>query len=82
MMHNKTLLTKACGGDEQAQGQLVQLWYKGIYNYCFKFFMDHDLAMEAAQKTFISMCRHLPCLKDPGSFKSWLYTIAVNHCRE
>ncbi len=82
MMHTETLITRACKGDEHAQGQLVQLWYKRIYNYCYKFFMDHDMAMEATQKTFISMYRNLGSLKDTGSFKSWLYTIAVNQCRE
>jgi RNA polymerase sigma-70 factor (ECF subfamily) len=82
MMHTENLIAKACMGDGQAQGQLVQLWYKRIYNYCYKFFMDHDMAMEAAQKTFISMYRNLQHLKDTASFKSWLYTIAVNQCRE
>ncbi|GIV37522.1 MAG: sigma-24 [Cyclobacteriaceae bacterium] len=82
MMHTDTLITRACKGDEHAQGQLVQLWYKRIYNYCYKFFMDHDMATEATQKTFISMYRNLGSLKDTGSFKSWLYTIAVNQCRE
>lgn len=82
MMHTDTLIIQARNGDEQAQGRLVQLWYRRIYNYCFKFFMDHDLAMEASQKTFISMYRNLPALQDVSRFKSWLYTIAVNQCRE
>jgi RNA polymerase sigma factor (sigma-70 family) len=82
MMHSDTLIIKAKQGDQNAQGRLVQLWYKRIYNFSFKFFMDHDLAMEAAQKTFISMCRNLSGLQDTGRFKSWLYKIAVNYCRE
>ncbi len=81
MMHTDTLI-KARNGDEHAQGKLVEIWYRRIYNYCYKFFMDHDLAMEAAQKTFISMYRNLPALQDVARFKSWLYTIAVNQCRE
>jgi RNA polymerase sigma factor (sigma-70 family) len=82
MMHSDTLIERARKGDQNAQGKLVQLWYKRIYNYAFKFFLDHDLAMEATQKTFISMCRHLPALQDTGAFKPWIYKIAVNHCRE
>ena len=82
MMHADTLILRAKQGDQHAQGRLVQLWYKRIYNFCFKFFQDHDLAMEVAQKTFISMCRNLEGLQDTGRFKSWLYTIAVNYCRE
>lgn len=44
--------------------------------------MDHDLAMEASQKAFISMCRNMEALQDITRFKSWLYKIAVNSCRE
>jgi len=82
MMHSDTLITRARQGDQNAQGKLVQLWYKRIYNYAYKFFLDHDLAMEVTQKTFISMCRNLAGLQDIARFKSWLYKIAINYCRE
>src|SRR5688572_7160154 len=82
MMHSDTLVTRAKQGDQNAQGKLVQLWYKRIYNFSYKFFLDHDLAMEASQKTFISMCKNLPGLQDTARFKSWLYKIVVNYCRE
>jgi RNA polymerase sigma-70 factor (ECF subfamily) len=82
MMHSDTLVNRAKEGDQSAQGKLVQLWYKRIYNFGYKFFMDHDMAMEVSQKTFISMCKNLPGLQDNARFKSWLYKIAVNYCRE
>jgi RNA polymerase sigma-70 factor (ECF subfamily) len=82
MMHSDSLIVKAQQGDQNAQGKLVQLWYKRIFNFGYKFFMDHDLAMEVSQKTFISMCKNLPSLQDTSRFKSWLYKIAVNYCRE
>ncbi|MBN8578579.1 MAG: RNA polymerase sigma factor [Cyclobacteriaceae bacterium] len=82
MMHADALLERARQGDANAQGKLVQVWYKRIYNFAYKFFFDHDLAMEVSQKTFISMHRNLAGLQDASRFKSWLYTIAVNYCRE
>lgn len=82
MMHSDTLIVRAQAGDQTAQGKLVQLWYKRIYNFGYKFFLDHDLAMEVSQKTFISMCRNLTALQDIARFKPWLYKIAVNFCRE
>lgn len=82
MMHSDNLIARAKEGDQNAQGKVVQLWYKRIYNFSYKFFLDHDLAMEVSQRTFISMCRNLPALQDNGRFKSWLYKIAVNYCRE
>jgi RNA polymerase sigma factor (sigma-70 family) len=82
MMHSDDLIARAKEGDQNAQGKVVQLWYKRIYNFGYKFFLDHDMAMEVCQKTFISMCRNLPSLQDNARFKSWLYKIAVNYCRE
>jgi RNA polymerase sigma factor (sigma-70 family) len=82
MMHSDTLIMKAREGDQNAQGKLVQLWYKRIYNFGYKFFVDHDMAMEVSQKTFISMCKNLHALQDSARFKSWLYKIAMNYCRE
>lgn len=82
MMHSDTLIVRAKAGDPGAQGKLVQLWYKRIYNFGYKFFLDHDMAMEVSQKTFISMCKNLQNLQDVARFRPWLYKIAVNYCRE
>jgi RNA polymerase sigma factor (sigma-70 family) len=82
MMHSDALIARAREGDKNAQGKLVQLWYKRIYNFGYKFFYDHDMASEVSQKTFISMYRNIEGLQETSRFKSWLYTIAVNNCRE
>ncbi len=82
MMHSDSLVQQARKGEAPAQSRLVELWYKRIYNFGFKFFADHDLAMEVAQKTFISMYKNVHALQDSASFRPWLYRIAVNACRE
>ena len=82
MMHADSLIENAQQGDERSLNRLVSLWYKRIYNYSFKYVSEHDLAAEIAQKTFISMFRNVRKLKDPDSFKPWLYRIATNLCHE
>jgi len=69
-------------GDHKAQGKLVQEWYKRIYNFGYKFLLDHDLTMEVVQKTFIAMHKNISFLENTGKFKSWIYSIATNYCRE
>ena len=80
--HSKSLIEKSQQGDEHAYGKLVGLWFKRIYNFALKYFADHDLAMEVTQLTFIAVYQKIGKLKDPDSFKYWLYKIALNHCRE
>ncbi len=80
--YSDPLVEKARKGDEKSFSRLMSLWYKRIFNFCFKYFADHDLAMEVTQKTFISVHKGLKTLKDPGSFKPWLYKVALNKCHE
>jgi len=80
--HSKSLIEKSRKGDDHAYGKLVGLWYKRIYNFSFKYFADHDLAMEVTQQTFIVVYQKIDRLKDVDSFKYWLYKIALNYCRE
>ena len=82
LYHSKSLIEKSRRGNEQAYGKLVGLWFKRIYNFCLKYFADHDLAMDMTQQTFISVYQKIDKLKDVDSFKYWLYKIALNHCRE
>ena len=76
------LINAAKNGDPLALNQLVNQWHKRIYNFAYKYFHDYDMAMEVTQKTFISMHKNLKTLKGASSFKSWIYTIAVNYCHE
>ena len=76
------LVEQAKKGDNTAFNKLVRLWYTRIYNYAFKFFGEHDLAMEVTQKTFIALHQHLEKLREIKFFKAWLYQIATNFCKE
>ena len=82
MVHSDSLIEKARNGDDKAISKLVSLWHTRIYNFSFKYFSDHDMAMEVAQRTFISMYNSIHTLKETKSFKSWLYRIASNNCHE
>ncbi|MDH3709042.1 MAG: RNA polymerase sigma factor [Cyclobacteriaceae bacterium] len=82
MRHSEAIILKAQKGDNQAFNKLVALWYKRIYNLALKYFSGHDMAMEATQRTFISVHKGLPKLRDTERFRSWIYRIAVNVCHE
>lgn len=82
MEHSESLIINARSGDEYAFNRLVSLWYKRIYNFCYKYFGSHDTAMEATQKTFIAVHKSFHTLQSTDRFKSWLYRIALNKCHE
>lgn len=80
--YSDQIIRKAAEGDEQAFSKLMSLWYKRIYNFSYKYFLNHDTAMDVTQKTFISVHKSIRKLKDVTSFKPWLYRIALNKCHE
>lgn len=80
MNHLDPIIERAKKGDREAVTKLVQLWYKRIYNYVYKYTGDHDMAMEVTQRTFISMHMNISGLKDTRKFKPWLYRVATNYC--
>ena len=81
-VQKEDLISQAQTGDTYAQGELVRLWYPRIYNYAFKYFGEADLANEAAQQTFIAMHHKIGQLKECDKFKSWIYSIVSNICRQ
>ncbi|MEM6766352.1 MAG: RNA polymerase sigma factor [Bacteroidota bacterium] len=87
-MISEQYIQQIAKGDEQAFNELVQLWYKRIYNYAWKYFAKHSefdahtMASEVCQKTFITVHKRLHQLQEASKFKSWLYRIATNYCNE
>ena len=82
MSHADRLILQAQSGNEKAFNKLVSLWYKRIYNYAFKYAGSHDMAMDIAQNTFITVHHKIDQLREVNSFKPWLYRIAINCSHE
>ena len=82
LKHSDLIVQSAMNGNERAFSQLMNIWYKRIYNFSYKYFGDHDLAMEATQRTFISVHKAVKGLKETSSFTSWIFRIALNNCHE
>ncbi|HBH24467.1 MAG TPA: RNA polymerase subunit sigma [Cytophagales bacterium] len=80
--HSQSIIEKARNGDDKAFTKLVGLWFKKIYNFCLKYFGDHDMAMETTQKTFIALYQNLTEIRDTERLKFWLYKVARNYCYE
>ena len=70
----------ALQGDQDAFAEIVYAYQDSVYNLCYRMLSDHVEAEDAAQEAFLRAYLNLRRY-DPGrSFKTWVLSIASNHC--
>lgn len=74
-------VTKFLDGEEAAFNWIVQRWEGKIYSLAWRMLGSREDAQDVVQETFLSVFKAIRGLRDPGSFSTWIYRIALNHCR-
>ncbi len=57
------------------------LYQTKIYNLAYGFVKQEDEAKDLTQDIFITVFRKIDRLREEKKFVSWLYQVAMNHCR-
>lgn len=76
-----SLVRDAAAGSIEAFGELVVLYQHTIYGYVLSVIGNAADARDVAQEAFLRAHRCLGQLRSPDAFSPWLYSIAVNLCR-
>ena len=63
----------------QVLAQLYQRYMELVYGVCLKYLKDTELSKDAVMNIFEELVRKLND-HEVENFKSWLYTVARNHC--
>ncbi len=69
-------------GDVEAYAFLVRKYQERIRGYCLWTLRNAADADDAAQEVFIKAYRSLGGFRGAAGFSTWIYRIAVNHCRD
>jgi RNA polymerase sigma-70 factor (ECF subfamily) len=70
----------ALEGDQDAFAELVHTYEDAVYNLCYRMLSDRGEAEDATQEAFLRAYLNLRRYDSARSFKTWLLTIASNHC--
>jgi RNA polymerase sigma-70 factor, ECF subfamily len=81
MIETEEAVRRFIEGEEEAFSPIVRRWEKKIYNLAWRMVGNREDAQDIVQDTFLSVFKSVKGLRDPGSFTTWLYQIALNHCR-
>lgn len=65
-------------GEDEAIGELVKEYRKGLYHFLLGIVRDPDLADDLTEDTFVKLLVKRPPHTEKTSFRTWLYTIGRN----
>jgi RNA polymerase sigma factor (sigma-70 family) len=65
---------------EKAFEQVVRLYQQKVYYHIRRMVIDHDLANDLTQDTFIKVYRSIPSFREDARLYTWIYRIATNEC--
>ncbi len=81
-MDEEQIIKKAMLGDKSCTQALIHSYYDIIYCYCYRLSGNKTVGADLCQDVFMKMTLKLPSYKNQGKFKSWLFKIAINTCRD
>ncbi len=79
---DEELVRSHLNGDRHAFGELVERYSGPVFNLAYRMTHDRSEAENITQECFLRVYRGLPQSDWQRPFKPWLFTIAVNLCRD
>ncbi len=71
---------QARSGNQDAFAELVYSFQDAVYNLCYRMLGERTEAEDATQEAFLRAYLHLNRYDTERSFKTWILSIASNHC--
>ena len=68
-------------GDPEAFAEIYREYEAMVFNLALRLSGDRERAADLSQEIFLRIFRHLDGFRGRSSLKTWIYRVAVNHCR-
>ena len=69
-------------GNEIALETIIARYHSKIFSYIYRMNKNYHSANDVTQEVFIKVCRNIKGYNAEYLFKTWLYTIASNTCKD
>ena len=79
---DKQLVKRLCAGESLVLNDLMQRYQEPLYNFVLRYIHDDHLAYDIVQETFVRVYTRATSFNPEFRFKTWLYQIALNLCRD
>lgn len=75
------VVARSRAGEEAAFEELVRRYEGEVYRVSMRMLSHREDALDAVQETFLRVFRGLPRFRGDATFRTWVYGIAINVCR-
>lgn len=79
-MNEELLVRKAKQGDSDAFEELMQDYFKRIYNIALRMAGNADDAADMTQEIMLKLFRNIGAFKGNSKLSTWIYRVATNTC--
>jgi RNA polymerase sigma-70 factor (ECF subfamily) len=76
------LAQRHCRGDARAFDEVYARYAEMVFNLALRLAGDADEAADLTQEVFLRIHRHLEGFSGRSALKTWVFRVALNHCRE
>ncbi|CAG9621324.1 RNA polymerase sigma-H factor [Sutcliffiella rhizosphaerae] len=71
-----------CNDSEEVMDYLMEKYGQDILFLAFSYVKNNEVAQDLTQEIFIKCFRALHTYKGASSVKTWIWRIAINHCKD
>lgn len=82
MVPDNILVQQVKDGKVESFELLVERYEKQVYNIAYRYTGNRDDAFDLSQEAFIKAYRGIKNFRQESTFKTWIYHIASNVCRD
>src|SRR5687768_17369764 len=74
------VIERVLAGDRQQFGQLVERYQRALYRHAVGMVLDHDVAADMVQDSFIRAYTQLASCRDRSRFRAWIFQTLRHRC--
>jgi RNA polymerase sigma-70 factor (ECF subfamily) len=74
------VIARVLGGEKQQFELLVTRYQRVVYRHAVSIVLDHDVAADMVQDSFVSAYLNLRGCREPSHFRAWLFQTVRNRC--
>lgn len=82
MQEDNQWVQEVLAGDKQAYAHLINKYKNPLYATILRMTKNPHDAQDLVQEAFIKVYEQLGKYDETGSFASWMYRVAINHCMD